>query len=146
MVRDVSGIEKSMIFRSIFHAFFMFLPKPLPEAIFGGPKRRSSLNSAVPEPFWDSGGSQNGAQNLTFPQKCRQKTPMLLQKTVLGPTFFQGRFPERFGTPFWSLPVVILVILGAIFGHFGDFVSHFRHVRRAPFFWGGGVRPLAAFN
>jgi len=34
VVQDVSGIQKSMIFRSIFHCFFMFFPEPLPDLLF----------------------------------------------------------------------------------------------------------------
>ena len=34
----------------------MFFPEPFPETIFGGPKRRSMLESIVLDPFWKFGG------------------------------------------------------------------------------------------
>ena len=64
-----------IIFPSIFHTNFMFFPKPLPETIFGGSKRRSMLKSAILEPCWIPRGSQNRPLSHHFQPKWRRKAP-----------------------------------------------------------------------
>ena len=59
IVLEGFSIPECIIFQVISHCFFMFFLEPLPETIFGESKRRSMLEGAVLEPFWDFGGSQN---------------------------------------------------------------------------------------
>ena len=81
----------NMIFGPFFKHFFIhfsILSKTLPEAIFGGPKCRSRLKSAILEPFWDPpGGAKNDPWGDIFGPKGSQNLRPLPAGPLLEPTW-----------------------------------------------------------
>ena len=98
-----------VLFSMIFSLIFRFVPKPLPETIFGGSKRQSMHKSAIFEPFWDFGGSRNRPLGRHFRPKNRvaRTTGRFLERTWArfgaenGPRTHFSRFGTVFGR-FWE--------------------------------------------
>ena len=83
---------------------FGVFSKPLPEATFGGPKRRSITKSAICNRFWLPAGLQNGPFERNFRPKRRQGViaPNYLLRPETGcdlaPKMLKVEFGMDFGT------------------------------------------------
>ena len=79
--------QKASNFASIFHSIFMFFPNPLPEGIFGGPKCRFMLKSAILGQLPIFREPQNGPLERHFRAKRSPKSKLFCTGSLPEPTW-----------------------------------------------------------